>query len=77
MLYEFLYGVLPWYENGTEKDLVKIILNTPLTFPSNDSVSEEVKTLITKMLQLKEEERISINELCQEVLSLIKKRYPK
>jgi hypothetical protein len=29
------------------------------------------------MLQLKEEERISINELCQEVLSLIKKRYPK
>lgn len=71
MLYEFIYGILPWHETSTEKDLVKIILSTPLTFPVNDSISDEVKSLISKMLQLKEEERISINDLCLEVLSII------
>lgn len=78
MIYEMLYGKTPWSGN-TPQGLLQHILKTPLKFPepvnkningySNGLVkkisplSNEIKELLKKMLEVTEEKRISWEEI--------------
>jgi serine/threonine protein kinase len=60
LFYEILFGKLPW--TGTSvPNLYSNIKSKALTFPKN--VSSETKDLITKMLEIKEDKRLSWKEL--------------
>ncbi|KAM3146578.1 hypothetical protein pb186bvf_001113 [Paramecium bursaria] len=72
MFYELLYGVTPWigkfqFNNIAvgQIQLLDKITNQPLEFPQFPVRSQKVKTLLTRMLQYKEEDRISWQELFQ------------
>jgi len=57
-----LYGKTPWM--GTSQlNLFNNIKEKPLVFPAEPVRSENVKSLIRRMLQLKEEERISWSDV--------------
>ena len=58
LLYAMVQGTVP-FKAGNIADLHKIILKGEFEFPV-ESVSDEVKDLITRMLILKPENRISI-----------------
>ena len=62
ILYEMLYGLCP-YEESTIPKLVSLIDNTILRFPNDVAVSENVKSLIKKMLTIKYRERLTPQEL--------------
>jgi len=56
LFYELLFGKLPW--TGTSvPNLYNNIKSKPLTFPKD--VSNETKDLLTKMLKVREEDRIT------------------
>lgn len=57
-----LYGICP-YEESTIPKLVSLIDNTLLRFPNDVPVSDNVKTLIKKMLTIKYRERMTPQEL--------------
>ena len=57
-----LYGLCP-YEESTIPKLVSLIDNTLLRFPNDVPVSDNVKTLIKKMLTIKYRERMTPQEL--------------
>jgi len=56
LLYEIIFGKLPWNGNSVP-NLFSNIKTNPLTFPK--TISPETKDLLTKMLKIKDEERIS------------------
>ena len=58
ILFEMLYGLCP-YEESTIPKLVSLIDNTILRFPNDVAVSENVKSLIKKMLTIKYRERLT------------------
>ena len=62
ILFEMLYGLCP-YEESTIPKLVSLIDNTILRFPNDVAVSENVKSLIKKMLTIKYRERLTPQEL--------------
>lgn len=58
VFYEMLYGKTPWM--GTSQlNLFHNIKEKPLAFPSDPVRSDKVKSLIKRMLQFREEDRIS------------------
>lgn len=60
LFYEILFGKLPW--TGTSvPHLFNNIKTTPLTFPKQ--ISPETKDLVTKMLKIRDEERISWKDI--------------
>lgn len=61
-VYEMLYGRTPWTGNNIQA-LLENILTRKLDFPANIARSEKVKELLTKMLAIKEEDRISWNDI--------------
>lgn len=67
VFYEMLYGKTPWM--GTSQlNLFHNIKEKPLTFPAEPVRSEKVKNLIRRMLQLREEDRISWQEVFDDEL---------
>ena len=62
ILYEMLYGLCP-YEESTIPKLVSLIDNTIIRFPSDNPVSDNIKTLIKKMLTIKYRERLTPQDL--------------
>jgi calcium-dependent protein kinase len=60
VFYELLFGTLPW-SGYSDRDLYRNITTKPLLFPKK--VSEDTKDLIKRMLTVKEEERISWEEV--------------
>ncbi|KAL4438313.1 hypothetical protein ABPG74_009736 [Tetrahymena malaccensis] len=62
VLYEMLYGKTPW--NGdSQLNLYKNIQKQPLVFPDQPMRSSKLKSLIKKMLQYHEKDRISWQEI--------------
>jgi serine/threonine protein kinase len=60
--YEMLYGKTPW--SGVNiQGLLENILTKKLEFPPSPVRSEKVKELLTKMLAIEEEDRISWNDI--------------
>lgn len=57
-----LYGDTPWI-GKTINDLIHNIENLPLKFPSNIYVSKITKSLLSKMLVVDEDQRISWDQL--------------
>ncbi|CAK82447.1 unnamed protein product (macronuclear) [Paramecium tetraurelia] len=72
ILYQMLFGVLPWKDTNSIIQLLNAINNQKIQFPNTNPVGQEMKDLITKMLQKREEDRINIKEVC-EALNKIKK----
>jgi len=62
LFYELLYGVTPWNAT-TQANLASEIKKQPLKFPETPQRSQIVKDTISRMLQAKEENRISWHEL--------------
>jgi len=60
LFYELLFGKLPWSGHSVP-NLYSNIKTKPLTFPKD--VSNETKDLITKMLKMREEDRITWREV--------------
>lgn len=60
--FQMLYGQTPW-KGKSAFTLLKEIEGKSLSFPENPTISEEIKGILTKMLQLEEQERISWEEL--------------
>jgi len=60
LFYEVLFGKLPWTGHSVP-NLYSNIKSKPLTFPK--TISSETKDLITKMLKMKEDERLSWKEV--------------
>jgi serine/threonine-protein kinase ULK/ATG1 len=58
ILFEMLYGFCP-YEESTIPKLLNLIDNHYLTIPNEPVVSENVKSLIFRMLTLKYKERVT------------------
>lgn len=67
VFYEMLYGKTPWM--GTSQlNLFTNVMEKQLAFPAEPIRSEKVKSLLRKMLQLKEEKRISWPEVFEDDL---------
>jgi serine/threonine-protein kinase ULK/ATG1 len=62
LFYELLYGVTPW-NASTQTNLAKAITTKELSFPETPKRSQIVKDILSKMLVVKEEDRISWYEL--------------
>lgn len=62
IFYELIYSKRAWEGKGYI-DLQDNILKKPLQFPPLPKVHQHTKNLIKKMLQLKEEDRISWEDL--------------
>lgn len=54
IFYELLYGTVPW-NAPSEKDLARIMIQTPLSFNPNVPVSEEAKSFIRECLTVEED----------------------
>ncbi|KAL4495093.1 hypothetical protein ABPG72_015793 [Tetrahymena utriculariae] len=64
IFYELIYTKRAW-EGKSYCDLLDSILKKPLQFPEIPKVHQQTKQIIRRMLQLKEEDRISWEELFQ------------
>ncbi|CAD8165375.1 unnamed protein product [Paramecium octaurelia] len=64
IFYEVLYGTTPWRANSFSELILKIC-SVPLRFPAIPRVSEYMKQIISKMLQVEEKDRMSWEELFQ------------
>ena len=62
-LFEMLYGEFPWRGKTTHDLIENNIKKKNLVFPENPVVSQKMKDLITNMLIVDQEKRISWNEL--------------
>ena len=63
ILYEMIYGGnVPWTGKSV-KDLVNNILNNPLKFPDKPEINVNIKDLLTKMLSICEDFRISFIDI--------------
>lgn len=62
-----LYGVTPWVGDSQVK-LLQNIKTIPLKFPENPIRSKEVRELLRGMLKVKEEERMSWEEIFEHPL---------
>ncbi|EAR96377.2 dual-specificity kinase domain protein (macronuclear) [Tetrahymena thermophila SB210] len=62
VFFEMLYGTTPWIGDSQVK-LLQNIKSIPLKFPENPIRSKEVKDLLRGMLKVKEEERMSWEEI--------------
>jgi len=60
LFYELLFGKLPWTGHSVP-NLYSNIKSKPLTFPKD--VSNDTKDLLTKMLKMREEDRITWREV--------------
>lgn len=63
MFYQMLYGFLPWIDNNSIHDLLHKITHDNLQFPPSVQVSQELKDLIQKMLQIDETNRATMKEV--------------
>lgn len=62
MAFELLFRAIPW-DGKCIPTLYKNIKTKPLKFPNTNSISCELKDLLTKMLTFKDEDRISWNDV--------------
>lgn len=75
MLYEFLYGVLPWNSSKDIHDLFNNnILKKDLVFPPKPIIKESTKDLILKMLQKQHNKRLSFEEVLNHAAFFEKKK---
>ncbi|KRX08092.1 Protein kinase-like domain [Pseudocohnilembus persalinus] len=73
MFYQILYGYLPWIENTNIQELLKKIKNQKLSFAPSVKVSDELKDIISNMLQIDEANRISMTEVNDRIAKLYEK----
>ncbi|CAK73665.1 unnamed protein product (macronuclear) [Paramecium tetraurelia] len=64
IFFEVLYGTTPWRASSFSELILKIS-SVPLRFPAIPRVSEQMKQIIFKMLQVEEKDRMSWEELFQ------------
>ena len=51
VLYEFLFGLPPWFEDGVQDRIVaRVLARTPVTFPAGVEVSPRAKDLLSRLL---------------------------
>lgn len=62
MMYLMLFGEFPFYSEN-EDALVKKIVEDPVTFPEDISVTEQCKDLLLKILEKDPENRIDLFDL--------------
>lgn len=60
-LYCLIYGRVPFY-GETKHDLFKVITTSPLNFPDDVSVPDDLKYLLTKLLDKSPAKRITIRK---------------
>lgn len=58
ILYELLYGRLPWNNKRSEGELLRCILRKKLSFPPQIKVSKRLKVILSRMLTIAEQFRI-------------------
>ncbi|AFZ80734.1 protein kinase domain-containing protein [Theileria equi strain WA] len=63
-LYCMIYGKLPYYGNGGIQMLMSM-LETPLSFHTFRQISQELKSLISGMLQINHKNRLSLREVLE------------
>lgn len=61
-LFAFVYGKVPFYDDNIVALYAKI-KNHPVVFPESPKISEELKSLITKMLVKDPNKRITLSEI--------------
>ncbi len=61
-VYALVFGRVP-FKSSNSADLYNMILNNPLTFPTQPDVSEDLKDLLSLMLEKNESNRISAESL--------------
>jgi calcium-dependent protein kinase len=71
LIYELLYGKLPWPARDRNSYL-KNIKTTPIKFPVDKIVSEDMKWFIEKCLEINEDKRIGWNALLSNSILLKK-----
>ena len=69
IFYELLYGTVPW-NAPSEKDLARLMIQTPLQFSPDIPVSEEAKNFIRECLTVDEDCRINLKGI--EVIKIMK-----
>lgn len=69
MFYEILTGTLPWLvpTKSSTQELLEKIMNEPLEFPKSLALSNQIIMLISDMLQINEEERISMPDALENI----------
>ncbi|CAD8171682.1 unnamed protein product [Paramecium octaurelia] len=71
IFYQMLYGVQPWYAQNIHEWLDNIS-KFPLQFPPRPTRKQSIKELLTKMLTVSQEDRISFQDLIQDPVLIIK-----
>jgi serine/threonine protein kinase len=72
MLYQMIYKYTPW-TGRSPCDLLNNILIRPLKFPDEETkiVNQDIKKILSSMLEIDEAKRISWNELFKYQISFI------
>lgn len=77
IFYEMITGNVPWSFNmeiNSAQKLYEHIQSQKLEFPQNIMIGQDVKALISEMLQFKEEDRITIHQVLKQVNKIIQIR---
>ena len=70
LFFAMLYGRFP-FRAKTQEDLFDIINEANVVFPEDIEISEEIKDLITKIFVVNPTQRISLNEIINELSNFI------
>jgi serine/threonine protein kinase len=62
MYYAMLFGKLPYFSTS-EEEIIDLIINAPLKFPSDVTVTSEAKEIIKSMLQKDPAKRIQLLDI--------------
>ncbi|CAD8092957.1 unnamed protein product [Paramecium sonneborni] len=71
LFYQMLYGDLPWQTDSIIQ-WIDYIKKVPLQFPTKPIRKQAIKDIISKMLTINQEERISFQDLIQDPILMIK-----
>lgn len=62
-LYSLVFGKVPWDGSGSIIEVQKAICSEPLKFPDKPTISDELRDLISRMLEKDPADRISLPEI--------------
>ena len=66
IIFEMIYGIPPFYSESKEK-LKSEVINTQLKFPKEPKISENLKDLVTKLLDKKFDKRLGYSNGIEEI----------
>ena len=71
IIYEMLFGITPFFDDGNDVELYDKILNDEIKFPKNNNISAEAKDLLQKLLIKEKNDRLGF----EGGFDVIKKHY--